>query len=423
MKKRSKKGTGRKKSKKIGNYDTFDRIAISAAVLMILVALALFYNLGTVGKAITAPSPPVDLTKQESESLDLSSYNKMNITIRLSGDSEVSKFTLNAEKDNGQAYYQLVKGEKVLAYGILSADLGSSGNIYLNDDEIEDLELTLQGNLLTLTNLNFIQPDVAKFDVYDEEFNLIEDDVLEMVLDEETSFYLNITSTSLPEVSVMIDLESVEVEEVDSGSDFITVKLTFSEVEEKPYSLEVAVDVGGKETTKRFILAVNGFVYESVEEGYAVLLKKEDGDYKTVYELKKTSKLQPISLLCGELVITENQQLAKSVEKILSYQKGAEQWKENAPSEFDKLEKGRGYLFDLNGSLSFTVECGDKPLPQTSILTPGWNLLGTNGYKATKVVDLKASDGEIAGIYEYGDSQSLSLDELASGKVYWIKVE
>jgi len=425
MKKRSSKKGEKKVSKKAEKYDLFDKIAITAATLMILLALTLFYNLGTVGKAITAPSPPVDLTTQESEDLDLSAYNKIEIKLRLSGDSEVSEFTLSAEQDGGLTYYHLTQGEEnVFAYGILSANLANSGNLYLNDDNIGDLELTLNGDLLTVTNPNFVEPDAAEFEIYDEELIPIMDDIIDAELNQELIFHIEITSTSLPEVTVTIDGAPAVTEEVDSGSDFVMLKVTFTGTEEKPHSLEVTANVGGEKTTKNFILAVNGHVYRLVEDGYTINLVKDNGNYEAMYELEKTSELQPVSLLCGELDLIQEQDAADSIEKILSYDSKVEQWKENIPSEFGKLVMDKGYLIDLkDGAITFTVECDGKPLPQTPILSLGWNLLGTNGYKAADVADLKTTGGVIAGIYEYGDSQPLNLNQLPSGKVYWVKVE
>lgn len=426
MKKRSSKKARKVMPKKVDKYDSWDKIAMAAATLMILVALALLYNIDTVGEAIVAPAPPVDLSLQESESLDLSSYNQMGIKLKLSSGSELSEFALLAENNDGLVQYQLVQegNENVFAYGLLNLDLESSGNLYLDDDNVGDMELTLQGDLLTVTNLNYVEPDIAEFEVYDGEFNKISDDILDVELNQETSFYLNVTSTSSPEVSATIDGSVVEAEEVDAGSDFKMVKITFTGSEEKPYQFVVTADVGGEETHRDYILAVNGYVYELVENGYTARLHKDSGGYETLYELEKTSELQPVSLLCGELDLGE-ENLTGSIEKILSYKDETEQWKENVPSEFGTLSSGRGYLLDLNdgASLTFRTECDGRPLPETPILGLGWNLVGTNGYKGTEVADLESSEGEFTAIYEYGNPEVLSSDELISGMIYWIKVE
>ena len=423
MKKRSVKKT-RKVAKKADGYDSLDKIAITAAVLMVLVALGLFYNLGNVGKAIAPPAPPADLSLKESQNLDLSLYGQMEIEMKLSSESSISNFNLAVVENDNIVQYQLTQGGNTMAYGLLSQSLENSGKIYLNDDDIGDMQLSLSGNILTVTNLNYVQPDIAQFDLYDSELNIIDDDVVDAELDQEVSFYLNVTSPSLPQVTVNIDGTPVAVEETDSGSDFVLVKVTFTPSEEKPYPVTVTANIGGEETTKHYILAVDGYVYELAEDGYTVNLHKNNGVYEAIYELEKTSDLQPVSLLCRELDLSQEQDLVNGLNKILTYQRKAEQWKENIPSEFQSLTTGEGYLFDMKeNTLTFTLGCDSKPQPETPILNLGWNLVGTNGYKDTKVGDLQTSEGEVAAVYEYGNSAALNVDELTPGKVYWIKVE
>ncbi len=428
--KQSRKESAQNKAKKAVRKELWLNAAVVAAVLAIFLAFGLFLNLGTVGKAITKPSPPVDLSLQSSESLDLSAYNKMEVDLAFSGEEDLSKVLLDAILQDGLVYYKLVQQDPdteediVVAYGILSQSLANSGAIYLNDDNVGDVELRLTGSILTMHNLNFVQPDVADVEIYDANFNKLIDDVIIVDKDEEIELYINVSSTALPEVNVSIDGQPADVEEADSGNDFVLLKLTFTGTEDKPSQLRVTADVGGQETTKTFILAVSGYVYELQQQGYSVRLRKVGSMYQAIYVLQKTQKLQPVALLCGELDFAANSEQRQSIKKILSYDADVEQWKENVPSEFETLVTGRGYLVELNSdTLTFTIPCAGKPLPELPLLDIGWNLVGINGYKPTRVQDIQVPTGEITGIYVYENNQALQLTELQPGMVYWLKVE
>ena len=129
--KQSRKESAQNKAKKAVRKELWLNAAVVAAVLAIFLAFGLFLNLGTVGKAITKPSPPVDLSLQSSESLDLSAYNKMEVDLAFSGEEDLSKVLLDAILQDGLVYYKLVQQDPdteediVVAYGILSQSLAN----------------------------------------------------------------------------------------------------------------------------------------------------------------------------------------------------------------------------------------------------------------------------------------------------------
>ncbi len=416
----------KRKSKKVNLV--WSKIGFAAAIIIFFIGVSLIYNFKTVGKAgeiIDKPSPQIDLIANPSADLDLSAYNEMELKIKFSG-SELDEFDeliLNAIRGEDELVRYLLRDKDndfIYAYGILSTRLRSSGGLYLDADNEADIELILKNDLLTISNLKFIEPAIAEIDVYDSEFNKVDSDILYVY--DETKYYFNVTSTLKPNVMVTLDGEPIELEENVSGTDFVTLSYTFNSDVAKPSELIIKTKVGDKKSESKFIVAFGGLIYELVDNKLpTVSLTKKDDKYETSYVLRKTQELQPLSLLCGNLDVA---QYSANIDKILSYDKGVRQWKEKVPSDLNnELKNNIGYLFKLkkDSGLTFNVTCDEIPSANIGILSVGWNLIGVGGHKPVRTENLKIAKGDIKNIQTIYDLASIT--ELKPGMIYWIKVE
>ncbi|MEW5896803.1 MAG: hypothetical protein AB1668_03875 [Nanoarchaeota archaeon] len=417
------------------------KVGVAAALLAVLIFIGLMYKFAAVGKVIEMPSPAVDLTAKDSESLELSKFNKMEMKVKPSAGS-VYELVLNVTKAGKEGeeiwYYELsnwtdykTKEKEVLALGILGSYNSNSGEIYLDNDYIGDLVLSLDGSKLSVANLNFVAPQAAEIEAFnkvDKVYKKIDIDILYSELNKETVYYFNATSTSKPAVTALLDNAPVKLTETASGKDFVFSSFSLKSSTDKPQQLVLRADVSGKIAEKKFIVANNNVIYRlDGAQIPAVSLSKQVVDnqekYALAYVFKKTQELQPFALLCGNMNV-DDPAIKASVEQIVSYDEGIEQWTSNAPSDLKAIFAGRGYFFKLkkDAQLGFSIFCDDLPKANLPQMKSGWNLLGVGGYKPTSIDELKAEPGKkIVQIQEYYGSDEIK--ELTPGKVYWVKVE
>ncbi len=400
---------------------------VSLVLIIAVIAIGALYNFANVGQVIKAPSPPVDLTTQVSEGLDISQHDEMKAKVKLSGTNAVEEVTIKAVKNKkGQIEYS-VTGKSGVQSGLLGNGLSNTGSIYLNSDDKADLELSLAGNILTLTNKNFVTPDLAKIELYSALKNKLPGVVLQAKTKVDNKFFFNVSSTTKPKVKFILDGNEIFPKINSSTTNSVFVEFNVTPTVEKPMKLFVVAEVGGKRTEKEYIVAVNRHFYLLEKAGFPkISLKQIPNAYETTYTFSKTTALQPFALLCGEKSLGTD---FANVSTIYSYDKNVQQWKEGKPSEIQKLSANKGYLLRLkkDTTLNFMVSCTQEPKAVIPALDQKWNLLGVSGYETVHLSELQTKTGgkKITALYEYSDKGPVksSWTKFEPGKVYWVKVE
>ncbi len=422
-------------------------IIVGVILLVVLVGISVYFGFSSYGKAI-APSPSINLDVMGTDSFPVETAPTFKIEFTPTGEQKIRMFTVDQIMlSSGLLHYSIKSGNTEKAAGLLGTAMAESGNIYLNEDAAADLSLELAGGMLYVTNLNFIEPDYSNIAVWEQKAggNLgpVYEDVFLADKNKSKVLYFAATSSNAPEVSAEWGDETALSEEEftlfnNLTNDTTTVmKFNWTPQEEKPYSLTVTAIVGDKETTQEYWFGVNGVLVKLNNSAYPSFIMKKAGNnqYDLMYDFKSTTQLQPFSLPCGQINL-KNNNLAKNIRRVYTFNKVSQQWMENVPSEFSLMSQKRGYLVELknNSQLSFKVSCDmtgtdiEEWLSLPS-LNSGWNMLGIGGYKTLSIDALKeklAIQGfTLSEIYEVSTINPgiTGVTELSPGKVYWLNLK
>ncbi len=352
-------------------------------------------------------------------------------------------------KETGLVKYTITDFSGVtLAQGLLSEEFFDSGDIYLDPDTSPDLRLTYSEGFLRVFNLNYAEPAVAKITLINPTTKtVITNKIISVGLNQEAYFWFNVTSNKAPLVTAVwkngTNLTTNEFSTLSFGDNYTTMALRFTPKEETAYVVKVTALVEDKTTQSNFIFAAGNVIYALAEDALPeLILKKTENkeEYNFTFNFKPNKdKKQPFSLPCGEFSLS-GQQVHK-IATVYAYDQSVQQWKEDLPSEFNKLEWKKGYLLQLKADepFSLTVGCNMESEPQMPpkvfglpILKAGWNLVGITGYEPRTIKDLIAPTGKkISNLLVISNDgvnlkDNLALDsqaELEPGKAYWVLVE
>lgn len=354
--------------------------------------------------------------------------------------------------------YTLFLNRVIIAKGLLDTRVSSSGGIHLDQDFKPDLELAYDGTYVLVKNLNFIAPAAARFTLLDKNFMLKSENALNVPIGGEQVFYVNVSSTSLPVVNGgFANLEqysslpppsaisngtngtnattvqspaNYQFTEYKAGENYKTMKLVWTPREEKTYTFTLGAVVGGKISSKTYLFAGNGVVYELHDDDYPTIKMVLNPNLKTVnvsYSFPRSNELQPFSIPCMGLVELRELTSRGNVAKVYGYTDKINQWQAGATSDLSRLRSGKGYvlkLADAQQPLSFTTSCSLENVELPS-LAVGWNFIGVPGYRTYLVSELTIPPGRgITDSYELQRNGEHSvITSLEPGKAYWIKVE
>jgi hypothetical protein len=376
-----------------------------------------------------------DFSKMKEEGLKV----KTRLSASASKSGQLDELQAIAWEKEGLIYYEIKLGEESQR-GYLSEKMQSTGELYLDTDEIGDLKLSYDPSLkvLEIANLNFVVPIFASSTAFDAQMKKISPEILHFSKNVSGVYHFNISSVPAAEVKKLVDgKEAAGVfSEAKKGDNYVLLNMSWKPVESRPYKLVLNATNAGKSTLIEYILAVDGKIYSlSLADLPKVNLnrtKDEAGKeyYEVQYDFSATEKVQPVSLLCGEAVLEKNT-VFDNVAAAYSYEDSkVKQWKSGVPSEFTKLESGKGYALQLkkDATLSFKVKCDQLPSTSLGALKSGWNLIGINGYKEIPKSSLEGKipvGKKISGLYEFDNSGSVKkeIEKMIPGRVYWIKVE
>src|SRR3989338_8596684 len=354
--------------------------------------------------------------------------------------------------------YTLYLNRVIIAKGLLDTRVSSSGGIHLDQDFKPDLELAYDGTYVLVKNLNFIAPAVARFALLDSNFMIKSENVFNVPIGVEQVFYFNVSTTSLPQVNgAFADLDqysslpppstsvngtngtnatviqspaNYQLTEYKTGENYKTMKLVWTPREEKTYTFTLGAVVGGQVSSKTYLFAGNGVVYELQDDDYPTIKMVLNPNLKMVnvsYSFPRSNELQPFSLPCMGLVELRELTSRGNVAKVYGYTDKINQWQAGATSDLSRLRSGKGYvlkLADAQQPLSFTTSCSLENVELPS-LAVGWNFIGVPGYRTYLLSELTLPPGRgITDSYELQrNGEHSSITSLEPGKAYWIKVE
>ena len=431
------------------------KIYLGLLIVVAVIFLGVLYKAypPTVGKAAYLPPPigPVDFNLAPDHSFWIKDNPDWEIILTTTAQDVSNEYLISTEmvKETGQIRYIITDSSGVtLAQGLLSEEFFNSGEIYLDPDTIPDLRLTYSQGFLSIFNLNYVLPAVAKITLINPlTKTVISNKIIPVALNQEVYLWFNVTSNKAPAVTAVwkdgTNLTTNEFSTLSFGDNYTTMALRFTPKEETAYGIKVTALVEDKIAQKNFIFGAGTVIYALGEDNLPGLVmrkteNKEEYNFTFNFKPNKDQK-QPFSLPCGEFSLS-GQQVHK-IATIYAYDQAVQQWKENVPSEFDKLEWKKGYLLQLKAAepFSLTVSCNMESEPQLPpkvfglpILKAGWNLVGITGYEPKLTKDLTVPSGKkISYVFAISNDginlqDNLALDsqaELESGKAYWVLVE
>ncbi len=437
------------------------RIAISLIAVLVIIIAGIYLSVTFAGKAIETPqAEAVSFDAMGSEQVLISAFdfaaagppfdflvtaskiqgalvNPVPVKLRLT-------MTMD-EKDMFHYQLNFVNAQgglgSLLGQGLLGPDVLSMEGIYVNDDDVADIALSLEGPYVRITNLNYVTPEAATI----EQVTVGADDgsgagrvishasVINAAAGTKfvTMFYIN--STARPAVSFVWQNESdiVEVVEVGGNESSVAYALNWTPGIERgsvPFTITAQVDQEYSE--KQFVMAVGGVEYSLLNNDGSVRLEMyhdANGAPWAHYQLAASAALQPLLAPCGGF--PELSTLADSIATVYSYDAGVQQWRSGIPSNFGALRVGKGYLVKLKDGVALDVRyaCTDEAMPPVETrLKIGWNLISFGGKTVRDPSMLIAPVGtQIRLVFEATPSgiiPDVPLDSLDPGRVYWVKV-
>ncbi len=431
------------------------KIYLGLLIIVAVIFLGVLYRAyaPVAGQAafMTPPLVPVNFNLAPDNSFWIKDIPSWGITLTTTAEDVSSEYLISTEmiKETGQVKYVITDSSGVtLAQGLLSEEFFDSGDIYLDPDTNPDLRLTYSEGFLRVLNLNYAEPAVAKIIVIDPTAKtVISNKIISVALNQEAYFWFNVTSNKAPLVTAAwkngMNLITNEFSALAFGNNYTTMAFKFTPKEETAYVVKVTASVEDKIIQKNFIFGAGTVIYALGEDNLPglVMRKKENKEeYNFTFNFKPDKdQKQPFSLPCGEFSLSG--QAVHKVATIYAYDQSVQQWKEDVPSEFDKLEWKKGYLLQLKADepFSLTGSCNMESEPQQPpkvfglpTLKAGWNLVGITGYEPRAIKDLIVPTGKkISYIYSLSNDgvnlkDDLALDsqaELEPGKAYWVLVE
>ena len=459
MKKANK--TRKRTTSKVSNKDNNikPKIFITAAIFAFIVLVGVlfqFTNIGQAVKTITTPSDVLDevnMAAFEAIEINVETIETLNFKMQTTAGDKAESFTINLNIDEeGILEYSLIN-HGVLAKGLLGGTVTSTGNIYLDNDELPDTQLSFSNGYLKILNANYIEPDASKVTVINgiTKKHYAEDEkIIPAAKGQPLYLTFNVTSTvppevmaywkngSLPDEKQLLDAEQFTVLEI--GENYTTLNFTWTPTDNTAYTLIVEAVTGDKVTKETYTLSVGGFIYALDKPNYPTIKAKiiEEGKYQTILTFSGNSNL-PFSVPCGTLDLDANAHALTQIDKIYSYNQQAQQWQDKVPAEFNSLEKNHGYLLKLKngGTATLTVDCslGDGTEPPKDLaeltslptLNVGWNLVGIGGYLPVtmkKMITKVPAQNQIVKAYTISNSGVVfeEITEFEPGKAYWIKI-
>ena len=368
------------------------------------------------------------------------------------------------KKDDGSIEYYILDSGSLVVDELITPTVGG-GDIYFPGDEIADVEISYAEPYLQITNLNFKEPEAVTITVLTETGEKISTPFISAKVGEKTVLLFNATnSVAVPDLTVVwangteFTAEELSESVVSAADDistdekelFRTKKLEWTPTVDGANVLLVKGTLGDKKTTKRYVIAVGNVVYELKEKNLPMLSVKKGpgGSADVTLTFSDKELMQPFSLPCGALALDGKNSLIpvemqSKIDAILSYTTSSSsvgavgQWKKNVPSDFNEVEKNKGYFLqrkaEVKGDLVLSVKCAVNPLapPDSNSniqpkLVKSWNLIGISGYEPVAVDKLTLPPyKKILLAYSLtndGLDDGAEVTELLPGRVYWVKV-
>ena len=446
-----KKNKTRKSTKKDNNIKP--KIFVSLAILAVLLLIGGLYqftNIGQAVKTITTPSDifnEVNMAAYEAIEINVETIETLNFKMKTTAKDEVKSFAINIKiNEKGILEYILNEGSNTLAKGLLGGNVLSTGNLYLDGDELPDTQLSFSNGYLKILNANYIEPGASKVTVINGATKLpyAEDEkIIPAVKGQPLNLIFNVTSTVVPEVTAYWEngssLTAEQFTVLETGENYTTLDFTWTPPADTAYTLIVEAVTGDKITKETYTLSVGGFIYALDEPNYPTVKAKfiKEGEYQTILTFSGDTNL-PFSVPCGELDL--DAQAGEKIYRVYSYDQGIQAWTKGIPSDFSFLKINEGYLLKLKKgeTVTLTVDCsldaGDGQPPKdlaelTSLpdLKAGWNLVGIGGYlpvSMKKMITKVHANHQIVKAYTISNSGVIfeEITEFEPGKAYWIKI-
>ncbi len=433
-------------------------LVIAGIAIVILLGVVL-YHLGTTGQATKVqdtPSPAsYNLDVNSEQDINVDTLSNVNVTLTASGEKEAKEYTLRLTKnDDGSLDYNLGGYQERITETV------GGGDVYVDTvDDIADLKVSYAAPYFHIKNLNFKEPDDVKITLLNESLAEIAGNFVSVASGTKVVLLFNASSSAQPDLSVawangteftaeeltdtVTNGEATVDETLGTAEKFVTKKLEWTPTIAGANVLLVKGKIGDKETTKRYVIAVDNVVYELNEKTLpkVYVQKWAKGNVEVTLTFSDKAQMQPFSLPCGVVDLSDQVVFHSDLVNVISSYHGSGplgniwQWTPQVPSELTKLEPNKGYFLQrkagAKGDIVLSVTCPPPLAPPTSIQTfnqpvlkKGWNLIGISGYEPIAVETLSK---KIILLYALDNLGAENIDpsatELLPGQAYWVMVQ
>ncbi|GEM_PF-3503982 len=432
------------------------KVLIGAALLVVVVLLAVF--LRPTGQAYTTPPiGPIDLNVTESASISVQFVTSWDISLvpsqGVQREYHIEVFPFE-DTDYSMINYSVSLSGTRLFEGLLGNGLRTSGNIYLDFDNVPDIELSYDGSELTVRNIVYDEPSAAIISLLDIDGTPVESELSAVSPDDVIERYVKVESTPLATVTAykndgtqLSDSEFYDITEDEPSTAHVLKGLTFTPDDVGVYRITVIADVNGEETERDFLFSVGSIVATLQEDNFPLmtLTKVEQAtydQYEITFNFTGGLRMQAFSPSCdvGRSVIGSTD-FEDKVKGIYSWDETEQVLARTIPdlwsgtSEITNLKQDKGYYIRLKDGVdtfSFTEECNDyftashNPFNELVSVQEGWNLIGIPGFERMSIEDLNVGEElEITEMYVIKDNdvKESGITMLEPGKAYWVFVE
>jgi hypothetical protein len=404
---------------------------IAVVALAVILVLGIFLRPVTVGQAQYYVPNPVNLDINPIEEITFEVDTWDTVIFTPSGSSTANTYNILLDKSTDGFYKYVIKEDNwVRASGLLNQNLISSGNIYLDEDTIPDLKVSLTDDDFLMIR-NVVEKDYSNIKLLTSHsgniFDVKAGDLLELQFE--------VTSHEPPEIEAFVGEtaltydEFYEIEYLESTkTSVMNLSYTIPESFETSMLKIVSTTITSGDTVKKYILAVDGVLYALTEQNYpSMYVKKVPAGHEVIYTFEPTRYKQAFSLPCGSVDIASLP--VDQIESIITYDSNSKEilgWNAIA-ADLTKLNVKSGYLLKLKTAeeFSFNYTCPTTVPPQEKFiptLVKGWNLVSVGLIDPIKLTEL-GSYNKIYSIDNIGVFTDDLLFELEPGKAYWVNVE
>ncbi len=448
-------------------------VSIALLLIIVVVLFGTFYS-GQVGQAIFFGSQPViapvNLVTEESFIFTTLPQNPVTVTFNITDDPlsfthRTYNFTIQQKPSSTLSAAQQPTYNFTIQTSYPATTPANPNRIIVRDqvtlpndntvlhlttaDPIADLQVTLQNNQITVTNLHYVNAAPSAVEVFDATLappRTAQTPIISLQPGATFSGIINATSVTSPDITAQITvngqtsalpLTNLQQRLVDNST---SARFSWQAPSSSTAAvLDIVATVQSQQTHAYYTFAVGNVVFAQQQQNYPALRMTSTTATTATFEatLRATTQLQPLAFPClptspqVDRFLTANPEIAR----IYSFNNGAPVVaSQNSPGDISQFNLFEGYFLELTNAqattVSFTCNVQDlmpaslvpSPTEQTRIIAPQWNLISIPGIVPRPLTDFVGQQqfNLFSCAQNYVCTQVDPTTPLIPGRPYWI---